>query len=642
MHYLQKLRILGHAIPIFLTQKYKYDLYLYRTLDHKIDDIAMIPSAVATFNKLLSNHSKYRPLQVWFVDVMDDVTNAGLNYTSRLSDLKDLANNANSIFPGTITHLFLEYSYFDKASLDEYKVEKEVLETKKIWKDKGDYKFGVIRQMGHCEPSSENLFTSWAYIFENVDMIAFHWVPDREFFKLRSKLLVEHFTQEFDVCLDFLSKGIQNRSLPVAFYSACPDTNNDGLTSYKNQVNFFTEISKWSAAKGSHVIFEYAFDAPFFEQPMFVTRGWWRLVENGSYNSTADFVFQAKANFVEDHDDGPKSYMENYSLINPSKDISFRHPSFQVSFDLFRSSVDRLRKIYPNNSQITQQLELVTKKFQKLYLYSSWDFERVDLIKAVANSLANINLRRRGNTCEIVLPVGGAGILDKIGSFETIKGVAKDANKIFPNTVTTLVTNAKFSKDDTDILTQLSFLEYASIPNNKENFQLAIKLPLKDCNGPINELPFQDKIAPFINSSSKSVDIIILDMENQIQAMRLGVSRIFSRATAMADSCKRKIRTVAATHKRKIQVALFTDWSDIDDTGTRNYAPLVNYWEMLSEWSSKMGTSVILAEAFDDKDKEGVAGSRGWFQFIQDDKYRSITDYKFVEKKSCQWNSYFC
>lgn len=544
----------------------------------------------------------------------------------RFKTIYGYAEEANKIFRGTVSTIMLDYTY--SAPKNQSDITEDLIQARSVF-PQTNYKIGAVLPINTDAIVDMNEFFFIAQIDQILpaaDIVMFSMIPNSKYVEVSNGSHVNYFIQHFEQ-----AKNVPDASLkiPVVFKTGWPDTSQDGYTSYKYLTDFWKGISEWAEKTKTLVIFERAFDTPYSQ---FDTYGWWRVSRGGSHENPGDYVFEDKTSKC----DPVSIYQRNDSNLLHPKQFSFSKKNVVVNFDL--SKVIDPRFINDPNeltNLFMQQPELVSK-FQRLYLYSrgdrdeAWAYHRLELH---TKSLATVNKKmaeKKGlaEPLEIMISFGGSNVEEGIQNFDKIKTYVEDANNLFPGTVKTFLLEGYYGERDAEIL------QHARSTNSE--FILGRIYALHVCMSLVVERTDDENILHRIIASS-DVKVLVFIFPVADHWMRLGWERAHDRATAMFDSCKRRISLIS----RDVEVVFYTSWSDKDRNGVVNYAQMVNYWEAVGAWAAGTNTTVIFDGAFEGDDHN----SCGWW-LLKSNKSEFLYKLEFEEKKSgkliCLYNMFMC
>lgn len=594
-----------------------------------------VPSAVAMFNKIQTLKQRMtRPLQVWLCDDIDEVIKQDVNFTLRMEKILALADEANTIFPNTVSVIVFDYYWQDQVNDDV--ISSHISEAKRVFKDDNaafTYRIGVglsINAPKSRKADVDYSSTNLSRIFTDADMAVFSMFPVGSYIEYVSHGdHIHYFLQKFRDAKKWVERSMLPNQIPIAFKTGWPDTNNAGVTSYLNLVQFWKGISAWAQAEKTHVILHNAFDTPYSGQPFFRTQGWWRLVPSSTYETSADYIFEDKVHLVKNGDDGtPVSSRENFTLLHPNRNVTFPGDHVMVQFTAFETKAINYKKDAYGISSLVNLIRLVSIKFNKITM------DRVDSVgvdtslslvpSAVAKVNSEITRHWPGRKpIELGIVFAGKSVQEGIRSFEITRDIAAEANKKFPGTVKNLILDTT-SEGQSETAMQSSLLRYIKFMSSE--FELGVLLTLST-SCPRNK--FGARIAPLLPPEA-GLDLILLSY-HVTQRIKLGLDRVVPVVITQFETCKRKIQAIAPT----IKVILYTSWPDTDDNDKENFAQLVNYWEVMGEWAVNANTTVMLYNAFDtETQSEETFRTCGWWKFVKNDTYKVVADFKFEEKKA--------
>lgn len=547
--------------------------------------------------------------------------------------LYDIAQRANTNFPGTVTVLLLDY--MNVAHFTNETIARDMMEVRKIFHKQSNisdaYKIavGLTISTPATRHSGPELFTqNMSSLFEQADVAVFTMLPNDEYVQQGSKGdQTEHFISKFEEIKSALAKST---SIPVMFKTGWPDTNDAGFTSYFNLVYFWRRISSWANDSQTPVVLNGAFDQLILTRPYYKTMGWWCFVSNGTYTGTSEYIFEEKITLAREDDEKPTDSRNNLTLLRLNNDVQFsgEHVIVQLApVDLGEKT--SIRDFY-GSSNIMTLVKLVSGRFEKFFMTNIDGREDMSRYTLLPKSVGMLNKEMLGENSdkkplELVMMFSGKSFEGGLKSFEITRKYAEEANVLSQGTVKSLILKDTRMGDDVRILRNVS--------STGSEFEFGRFIGLTTCFMPTHRREYESflSLLTFLNLSRPSECKLIFKFTTDIYFIKLGLERALSQLTSTFDSCKRRIQILAAN----VKVCFYTSWPDTDEFGTVNYAQMVNYWEEMTAWAVRSSTTIILNGAFDIPGNTDTATKTcGWWKLIENDTYRLISDFKFEEKKT--------
>lgn len=568
--------------------------------------------AAAKYNMELNKDLKY--MQV-FVQITPSIK---LDMISKLKALNDTVITANQNFPGTVTHILLHYDR-------ETAVQSESL-LKLFHSDSANYfllNVGIALDTNFVDGFIEATKNP---TFPKLDSIFLESKPTKEEIDDADNNYVSIITNIFDAAKNKILQNIEwAETTKIGLSSGWPDTSESGSKSYHKLVQFWKAMSNWAALTSATVILDRAFDSPYYYWDLNrLTSGWWRLVENSSYEYTSDYIFEEKTSLISED--------KNYWTIDPEKHATFLNPGRNCLFSANHSVVwmtpfvsDNHKIQYDNASQLVPQVSLVSKKFRRI-MVDLGEVKNCSLLSPLPESIALYNKNSESEEHEAPIEV----FLKFRPSFdlsiarqqmECIMKSANAANFKYPDTVKTILIQAPQN---------FHLSNYSDILGRFKEINYGVVLPLDNCNGPVNGTRFLKYLNEYLSTKLRMSYIFLLDYPFHSTT---SVDKIFSQFTNAVESCRRKIEMITSRDKLTPHVGFITGWpAEVDKS---KIVPMVNYWEMVNRWSKKTNTTVIYKDAFDKLPRD-EKDYYGWWMFDNFKSYWKVEDYKFFEKKKCK------
>lgn len=551
--------------------------------------------------------------------------------TLRLEDVYSLASETNAIFPGTVSVVILDYRRLSHID------DQHIAEAKRIFggsSNSSNYKIGVGLPINTARTTQQTpalLTLNIVLLLTQADIAVFTMLPHDNFVQsVVNGSGVAYFLEVFQN-----AKARLGISIPAVFSIGWPDTNNHGFTSYFNLAAFWKGISEKLASLNTTVIFDGAFDRPNQEQTYFKTMGWWRLVPNSSYRNSSDYIFEEKLHLVTENDGDFNNFWTNYSLSRPNEDVRFSHDLVIVQFEAFQMTNHFQEGAY-NASSLKKLIRLVSTKFRKLIM-RTFPKDEVDTSASLLPlAVAEINRERSRDQLkplELIIPLNLEG---SVQPFINTRKYVKEANSIFPNTVTTILLDSR-TIEKVFIPDMLDFMNEDYSSSTQTNAQLGLYQSISSCFGPVDGSNFDANVTSLLRSSPH-LRVMGFIFEVGLYRMMLGLNRIMAQMTTSFESCKMKIKQVAP----QVSVIFYVrSWSDRYSESVTNYAQLINFWEGMNEWAIRTNTTIVLDGAFDTLN-HNEAGKQhcGWWKLIWNASYQHVSEFEFEEKKASKYQSF--
>lgn len=438
------------------------------------------------------------------------------------------------------------------------------------------------------------------------------------------------FTNKLHTIKKNLIKDGLNDETQVGFITQWPDTTNSGNVNYDNLVQFWMSISAWAGNHQVPVIFKSAFDLPDYnddvEDYFKSTSGWWRLEENGLYNSTEEYVFIEKQSLRGTFYN--QNHRKNTTLLFPTRNCPF---SNNVVLEYQPFTLEKWTHNDITAEALSPQIYRISQKFRRVMVdatsscsNSSGQVDTNSLPSRIQKVLSEIHKQQLkiNGLIPIEIFVLFLNLSDnlKLADYQ-ITCLIDEANFIKPNTTTTLILNfpSGFDSKYNAVLARSRYLGYGVV------------LPLHYCNGPVNGTRFRKHFDHIITSD---VPLILLKQTVSPKQIKHGPEKMCKQLSAAVEECDRKVQAKGLYEKgRIIKVGLLTSWPVKDDNGLENIAQMVNYWELFNQWADRTNTMVVFSQAFDVPSKLSDNTS-GWWTLKDGVKCHTLADCDFVEKKS--------
>lgn len=558
-------------------------------------------TTVARFNKIFHNTSSM--MRVWLVAKYGDpfhneslLEQDELVYTHEvLPVLRRIANRANSIFPGTAPTILLDYS--DLGTVPER------LWAKELWNpsnssSQDEVRIGVILSTQGCRRPISIPPAVGLLVFSNVE------AGGNGFWFREVDSATEDISREFNKCAKMIIRTREN--IELALLTAF--TSKSTQTDFKNLVRFWGEMNRWAIETNQSVILKQAFDTPATPSKLVETPGWWRLVENSSYENTSQYKFQEKFTY------NGTNTAEVTTILNRN-DTKFDKGKILIAFDPYVAPRDRWSRKSFGQLDVPNKIKTIATKFRRIHLelIDSLEIVLPNLLKVpelIATFNKNESIKNFNNSHFAPLELTVGLSYPRFAEFQRTEQLLTKANIIFPNTMTTIIFNFH---DDADQLNNIL---------NYKSSKVGIRFSLHHCF----RRTFQ--LDPILLGK---LDKIILESRGLPKAELMLVDQVFSWETTMFERCKRKLLQNNLTNTPEI--ILETSWPDVSKAGEKNIFALVNFWDRMNAWSVTTNNSILFCAAFDESVKyDSDCQHCGWWSLTNNLNDLS-SEYIFQEKK---------
>lgn len=571
--------------------------------------------AAATFNSNLEkNDPNLHPLGVMLL-----LPDACGENTISLKKVQSVVTVANSRFPKTVSHVLLRCSEIDELGW----LASDFRET--FYDDLATLQVGIWISDSEVEHLSSYMKSSAENLGDLISIIFVSKSPTNTQIEKPDEKLIADFTSKLEDINEELEEIGLNKTIEVGFVTEWPDTSESGEVNYLNLLKFWNALSNWASFSQSYIIFKRAFDTPALGyHDLKSTTGWWRLVENSSYLTTSDYLFEEKVNLVEF--DQLRKSIPAYTLHNPSKIYNFSNENSIVTFEPY-VSVD-----YGSAEAVDYfpQLNLMSQKFQNILLPDNDEDENTELLRLIAT----YNTKKPQSKKGVWQPLNVMQLyqISEASVYQSMKSKKHDkqnlyrkisqANYNFPNTVKSILLLPE--------VLDVNLIADITVSGKVANIKYGIGLDINWCDGPSHGYQFKTNVKPFLNSSLGISYIFLIPTRLN---SKLGVDRVFQQVITAVELCKKKM-IVSSSGQNSLHVGLLTGWSG-KNWEIETFVELVNYWEMLNDWSVRTKTKVIYRGAFDDPDDS--TEQYGWWSRVEYPKASSMRELKFIEKKTCKY-----
>lgn len=500
----------------------------------------------------------------------------------KLKCLHQMISQTNSRFRGTISMVLFEY---DPNNFD------------------FGYRLSEAQKMFHNSSVQLGIYLDAMNIAAFISEKREHEFPSTDLFFLRvMPQFSEHEVSDaflntskfclhkFEIAKRSLQESYSRQGLKFGFLTGWPDTNNYGDKNYSSLARFWKALSHWGEHHETLVIFDRAFDTPGLE-PMESTLGWWRLVENSSYNSTSDYVFQEKYLMGDQQASSKLLDLMRTPTYKFSTSSVVVWPKLTTDKNIFPGEINP-SNLLPEASALFQLTRNILVDVTDVVADSSDDIGTHKVLNMIPQTTAMYN-DKLNRTCDkfapsevtIRIPVYTSTHLDDQISF--MLRTFNASNSIFPGTVSTCVID--FEEDlqpkDKIFLPEVDGLEFGVVQN------------LRYCLGKIGSKNFRKFIQPFLQSSS-SIRTIYLKHILHPTMLPADTSTIFDQVTVAVELCRKKIKKLSFDSD-EVKVGIITGWGlSLNGSNIDAVTKLGKYMEMISNWANRTNINVIFHHAF--------------------------------------------
>lgn len=577
-----------------------------------------VPVAFASFNQQLLNKSSI--MRVWLqgkpIILENDMGDyQGFHNTWEISELTRLSESVNSIYPGTVQALLLDFSDYPSVDFD---LVTELAQ--ELWTSLNgscnQCKIGVILSSEMCTEAIQISAPVNLVVFSNIGQLGKFWSGGGTV-----DSVVEAMTQEMEHCQQACNTTEAEGTVDFALRTSCPSkTSENGTINFKNVVQFWHSMNAWVASNKTTIIMDQAFDTPAKPRKLEQSPGWWRLVENASHLNASQFVFEERSDLVDSQE-----HMALSTILQKTQ-TAFNKERVIIAFDPLVAPRDDWRKHKYDHLDTSRMLKVVGGKFRRLHV----NFETLfgpdyEILSRVPNAVAMFNKNessgeRNSHFDPIQLSVEMIPqqcTRQKCISMRQLKSeLWQEPSSIFPDTVTTIVLDLTRFRGNLDIPKLSSMLR---INGTKT---IGIKVPLLYC--------FGTRFYAIAKWLRGSIDKIILKWEKPMYVELMMVDQVISWETSMFQMCKNFF--LKENVSETVEFILETYWPDTNKNGDKNLFPLVNFWDKMNAWSGSTNNTVLFRNAFDTPYKPADA-HLGWWSLAENDSYQSSSEYIFKEKK---------
>lgn len=204
-------------------------------------------------------------------------------------NLKNLAENANSIHSNTVTTFLLKAEHLRVKSIKNIMSHASNI-------SQHMFKLGVIQLASKCSGpmNGSNFQNNVASLLEsgNLHILGFGYRVYEDMVRLGLARIMARVIALFDSCKRKIHQVAPE--VTVIFFTNWPTRDDNGQENYAQLVNYWEEMGRWAAQTNSTVIFEDAFDEFDYEGKVMSTSGWWKFIWNESNPMASDISIVEK------------------------------------------------------------------------------------------------------------------------------------------------------------------------------------------------------------------------------------------------------------------------------------------------------------------------------------------------------------
>lgn len=541
--------------------------------------------------------------------------------THHLQNLHAQATVSNEIFRATVSGIVIDYTSH-QGKVDDTVIAEDLGKARQVFSEIKSSSMQIAVALPIVTrftlPRHNKFYSIIPAAVSQADQVMFTIYPSDQYMEQVSNgRHVDYFNGIFE---DIIA---MNLSVPVSFKTAWPDTNDDGFRSYSNQIDFWKGIGQWAEARNTSVVFEGAFDTPYSSYAYLKTFGWWRLVPSGSNKNSSEYIFEEKITLAGCAREilNPR---RNQSLLRPQLNIHFSKEWFGVNFEFMKTTTSSNQ--VDIKDLLLDQISLVLDRFGKVFINLLANHQVNRKLESVPKSIATLNsnlggIGRNTSATEVIIYFSGDDISQAIWGLETALEFAKEANDIFPDTVTSFILGGNYDEQDSEIFNYVN--------SKKGNYTFGRFFGMNVCFSSQFDTPGEGNTI-IHKLSSAGVTLLLFGYAAPNKWIMLGLESALALITASFESCRLRIQSVAP----EMRVAFYTSWSDEDENKFVNYAQTVNFWEEMNAWAVKTNTTVILDGAFEDGDHDTC----GWWMLppAEAPSTKKHTNFPLQEKKTSE------
>lgn len=365
----------------------------------------------------------------------------------------------------------------------------------------------------------------------------------------------------FDRC-KMIFEQHSNTTLEYGMMVNWPDTLMDGTVNYSNQVEFWLESLTLKRAKNVSLIFDSAYDLPYKKNFSSATIGWWRLQENSSYVSTAQYNFTDKQTLAAKA--SRKSLKNLWSEMN--KEIEFSKVFITVVLLIPHQTLINFGKNSSNYLALFERTALTFSSVQVAY------FDDKEYSPIFWNALITYKKESANNAFRVVLSIEKSHFEDQFLLQTILKA----------NTVEDIVLTDGSMEDIIYLKSKLTLYGV------KSNLNLSVTMNIKHCFLLHNN---KDKsnitVSDYIRFTGGVLFTNLVGFEDYTGNL-FDVNRVLNQITTVFESCMKSL----ARANLNVTVRFTTGYPDSLMSIKNDWISLTTFWREINAWAARMRIKV--------------------------------------------------